>query len=106
MSHEESKIYEDVDLLILEPRWFIGVFTNFGWLKLLMHQNHSIRKYKDLICVFFQGEFRIVNLIFNDESLPKSMPRNLKGMATFKAFTNISNTNIEIGKLQVYGEFN
>jgi hypothetical protein len=37
--------------------------------------------------------------------LPKSMPRNIRGIATLKAFTNISKANVEIVMMKVYGEF-
>ncbi len=33
------------------------------------------------------------------------MPRNIKGIVTFKTFTNISNANAEIGKVKIYAEF-
>jgi hypothetical protein len=33
------------------------------------------------------------------------MPHNIKSIITLKAFTNISNKNTEVGKMQIYGEF-
>ncbi len=57
------------------------------------------------ISVYFQGEYKITNWIITDEFLPKSMPRNINGIVTLKVLTNISNKNIEIGKVLVYAEF-
>ncbi len=54
---------------------------------------------------YFQGEYRITNLVFEDNTFPKAMPRNIKGIGTLKAFTNISNTNVEIWNVRINGEF-
>jgi hypothetical protein len=53
----------------------------------------------------FQGQYRAKNWIITDEILPKLMPRNIKGIVTLKAFANISNSNVEIWKLKVSGEY-
>ncbi len=53
----------------------------------------------------FQGQYRIRNWIITDDLFPKASPRNIKGIGTFKFFTNISNTKIEIWKVKVFGEF-
>jgi hypothetical protein len=52
----------------------------------------------------FQGQYKVTNWNFNDDYLPRGMPRNIKVIVTFKAFTNISNKNVEIWHLKIYGE--
>jgi hypothetical protein len=36
--------------------------------------------------------------------LPKTVPRNIKAIVTVKAFIKVSNKNVEIAKVKIYGE--
>jgi hypothetical protein len=75
MSDEKSKIFD-----ITPKSWYLNINT------------------------IFQGVYRVTNWNFTDNLLPQAMPRNIKGIATLKTFTNISNANVELAKLQIHCE--